>query len=133
VEALQLSYQKSVATPANWPNNHAVVTLKDGTKTDAYKGSVFLLPTVSDDEAAQHYPNHLTCTVPSNIPYLRLVKASEVGGRGLPKDESTTSVPEQAATPTKQKKTKKDKKKDSKTKKVSLFVTWFRRKEVLAA
>lgn len=23
VEALQLSYKKSIATPANWPNNHA--------------------------------------------------------------------------------------------------------------
>ena len=45
VEALQLSYQKSIATPANWPNNHADMLKADGTRTDQYKGSVFLLPT----------------------------------------------------------------------------------------
>jgi alkyl hydroperoxide reductase subunit AhpC len=46
VKALQLSYEKSVATPANWPMNHADLPLKDGTRTDEFKGSVFLLPTV---------------------------------------------------------------------------------------
>merc|ERR1719231_1692768 len=38
VQALQLSYQKSIATPANWPYNHESINMK---------GSVFLLPTVS--------------------------------------------------------------------------------------
>ena len=42
VKALQLSYQKSIATPANWPYNHENIGMK---------GSVFLLPTVSDEEA----------------------------------------------------------------------------------
>jgi peroxiredoxin 6 len=46
VKALQLSYEKSIATPANWPMNHADLPLKDGTRTDEFKGSVFLLPTV---------------------------------------------------------------------------------------
>ena len=43
-----------------------------------FKGSVFLLPTVSEDEAKETYPNYHTCDVPSKIPYLRLVKAEEV-------------------------------------------------------
>ena len=47
VKALQLSYEKSIATPANWPMNHADIPLADGTRTDEFKGSVFLLPTVS--------------------------------------------------------------------------------------
>merc|ERR1712125_3713 len=55
VEALQLSYKKSVATPANWPNNHADM-LVDGKRTEDYKGSVFLLPTVSPEDAAANYP-----------------------------------------------------------------------------
>jgi peroxiredoxin 6 len=78
VKALQLSYEKSIATPANWPNNHAEIALADGTRTDAFKGSVFLLPTVSPEEAASRYPGHHTCAVPSNKPYLRLVKQEEV-------------------------------------------------------
>ena len=72
VKALQLSYQKSVATPANWPNNHA--DLEGG----AYKGSVFLLPTVSAEEADSNYPGYYTCDLPSKKPYLRLVKADAV-------------------------------------------------------
>jgi len=78
VKALQLSYEKSIATPANWPNNHAELKLPDGSRTSDFKGSVFLLPTVSPEEAAERYPNHHTCDVPSKIPYLRLVKAEEV-------------------------------------------------------
>ena len=46
VKALQLSYEKSIATPANWPMNHADIPLADGSRTDEFKGSVFLLPTV---------------------------------------------------------------------------------------
>ena len=78
VKALQLSYQKSIATPANWPNNHAEIVLEDGSRTSDYKGSVFLLPTVSEEEANKSYPGFHTCDVPSKIPYLRLVKAEEV-------------------------------------------------------
>ena len=71
VKALQLSYQKSIATPANWPNNHADIGMK---------GSVFLLPTVSPEEAESNYSGYYTCPVPSEKPYLRLVKAEVVGG-----------------------------------------------------
>lgn len=78
VQALQLSYEKSIATPANWPNNHEEVLLADGTHTKEYKGSVFLLPTVSEEEANARYPGYHTCDVPSKIPYLRLVKAQDV-------------------------------------------------------
>ena len=78
VQALQLSYQKSIATPANWPNNHADIALADGTRTDEFKGSVFLLPTVSPEEAKEHYPGYHTCAVPSKIEYLRLVKKEDV-------------------------------------------------------
>jgi len=77
VKALQLSYEKSIATPANWPNNHADIPFKDG-RTSDFKGSVFLLPTVSPEEAAKNYPNYHTCDVPSDKPYLRLVKLDEV-------------------------------------------------------
>lgn len=78
VEALQLSYEKSIATPANWPNNHADIPLPDGTRTDEFKGSVFLLPTVSPEEAQEHYPGYHTCDVPSKMEYLRLVKKEDV-------------------------------------------------------
>jgi 1-Cys peroxiredoxin 6 len=78
VKALQLSYEKSIATPANWPNNHESILLEDGTRTDAFKGSVFLLPTVSEAEAKKRYPGYHTCDVPSKIPYLRLVKQEQV-------------------------------------------------------
>jgi peroxiredoxin 6 len=78
VEALQLSYEKSIATPANWPNNHAEVLMPDGTHSTEFKGSVFLLPTVSTEEAMERYPNFHTCDVPSKIPYLRLVKRDEI-------------------------------------------------------
>merc|ERR1712151_563839 len=79
VKALQLSYEKSIATPANWPNNHADI-LVDGARTDDFKGSVFLLPTVSKEEADENYPGYHTCDVPSEIPYLRLVKQKDVEG-----------------------------------------------------
>jgi 1-Cys peroxiredoxin 6 len=81
VKALQLSYEKSIATPANWPENHADIPMADGTRTDEFKGSVFLLPTVTPEEAKENYPNHHTCDVPSKIPYLRLVKADEVASK----------------------------------------------------
>jgi 1-Cys peroxiredoxin 6 len=78
VKALQFSYEKSIATPANWPNNHEEVVMADGTRSTAYKGSVFLLPTVSDEEAKATYPGFHTCDVPSKIPYLRLVKQEDI-------------------------------------------------------
>mmetsp|Transcript_21963 Transcript_21963/g.26906 ORF Transcript_21963/g.26906 Transcript_21963/m.26906 type:complete len:296 (-) Transcript_21963:263-1150(-) len=78
VKALQLSYEKSIATPANWPNNHADIPLADGSRTTDFKGSVFLLPTVTDDDAKKNYPNYHSCETPSGINYLRLVKAEEV-------------------------------------------------------
>lgn len=77
VHALQLSYQKSIATPANWPNNHAEIE-KDGVRTSDFKGSVFLLPTVSPEDAAENFPGYHTCAVPSKIDYLRLVKLEDV-------------------------------------------------------
>ena len=79
VEALQLSYEKSIATPANWPNNHKSILIGEDKRTTAFRGSVFLLPTVSAEDADKHFPNHVTCDVPSGIPYLRLVKARDVG------------------------------------------------------
>lgn len=78
VMALQLSYEKSIATPANWPNNHEDIPMPDGSRSTAFKGSVFLLPTVSEEEAKERYPGFHTCAVPSNINYLRLVKQDEV-------------------------------------------------------
>ena len=77
VQALQLSYEQSIATPANWPNNHADIPI-DGGRTDAFKGSVFLLPTVSEEDAEANYPGYHTCDVPSKIPYLRLVKPEDL-------------------------------------------------------
>jgi hypothetical protein len=79
MKALQLSYNKAIATPADWPENHARLTLPNGTQTTEYKGSVFLLPVVTEDEAKSHYPNYHTCQVPSQKKYLRLVKAEDVG------------------------------------------------------
>ena len=78
VKALQLSYKKSIATPANWPNNHSDM-LVGGKRTGEFKGSVFLLPTVSPEEAKSNYPGFHTCELPSEKPYLRLVKAEDVG------------------------------------------------------
>mmetsp|Transcript_15525 Transcript_15525/g.31403 ORF Transcript_15525/g.31403 Transcript_15525/m.31403 type:complete len:126 (+) Transcript_15525:316-693(+) len=77
VQALQLSYERSIATPANWPNNHADIPMGGG-RTNDFKGSVFLLPTVSEEEAEKHYPGYHTCDVPSKIPYLRLVKQDDL-------------------------------------------------------
>jgi 1-Cys peroxiredoxin 6 len=78
IKALQLSYEKSIATPANWPFNHLDIPLADGTRTNEFAGSVFLLPTVSEEEADANYPGYHTCQVPSEISYLRLVKAEDV-------------------------------------------------------
>lgn len=73
VKALKLSADKSIATPANWPNNHMELEM-DGTKM---QGSVFLLPTVSAEDAAEFFPDHKVCPVPSGKDYLRLVHVKE--------------------------------------------------------
>jgi len=63
IDALMLSAEKSVATPANWPNNHSDMGMK---------GWVFLLPTVSKEDADKYFPDHKVCQVPSGQEYLRL-------------------------------------------------------------
>jgi len=63
VQALMLSAKEGVATPANWPNNHESIGMK---------GSAFLLPTVSKEDADKFFPEHKVCEVPSGIEYLRL-------------------------------------------------------------
>ncbi|EIE23512.1 glutathione peroxidase [Coccomyxa subellipsoidea C-169] len=63
IDALQLSAKYSVATPANWPNNHESI---------GKKGQAFLLPTVTPEDAKKYFPNHTSCLVPSGIDYLRL-------------------------------------------------------------
>lgn len=63
VDALMLSYDKSIATPANWPNNH---------KGKEHEGWVFLLPTVTGDDAKKHFPRHKELQMPSGKPYMRL-------------------------------------------------------------
>lgn len=63
VDALMLSWEKSVATPANWPNNHQEIGMK---------GWVFLLPTVTEGDAKQFFPQHKVLDVPSGKPYMRL-------------------------------------------------------------
>jgi 1-Cys peroxiredoxin 6 len=55
------------ATPANWPNNHESI---------GKKGWAFLLPTVTPEDAAMHFPGHHSCVVPSGIDYLRLTDTS---------------------------------------------------------
>ena len=79
IKVLQLSYQKSVATPENWPHNHPEIKLEDGSLSRQFKGSVFLLPTVTTEQAFLNYPRYHTCEVPSQKKYLRLVQASHVG------------------------------------------------------
>ena len=59
-------------------NRTEEIPLADGTRTSDFKGSVFLLPTVSEEEAEARYPGYHTCDVPSKIPYLRLVKKEDV-------------------------------------------------------
>ena len=54
VDALQLSAKHSVATPANWPNNHESIDKK---------GWAFLLPTVTPEDAQKHFPGHHSCKV----------------------------------------------------------------------
>jgi peroxiredoxin 6 len=68
VDALQLSSKASIATPANWPNNH---------EDQGMKGWVFLLPTVTPEDAKEYFPDHKVCKVPSGIDYLRLTPATK--------------------------------------------------------
>lgn len=68
VDALMLSWDKSVATPANWPHNH---------KDQGMEGWVFLLPTVTTEDADKHFPSHKTLDMPSGKDYMRLTPLSE--------------------------------------------------------
>jgi len=70
MQALQLSYKKSIATPANWPYNHQSIGMQ---------GAAFLLPTVSKEDAETYFPKHKTCEVPSGKEYLRLVNMEDLG------------------------------------------------------
>ena len=49
-----MSLSESQATPANWPNNHESIDKK---------GWAFLLPTVSEEDAKKHFPDHHSCKV----------------------------------------------------------------------
>lgn len=88
VQALQLSYKKSVATPANWPYNH---------KDIGMQGSVFLLPTVSKEDAQKFFPSHHTCELPSKKEYLRLVNMSDLGFGDLVPNGPVTEGEEKTA------------------------------------
>ena len=68
VDALMLSWNQSIATPANWPNNH---------EDHGMKGWVFLLPTVTDDDAKEYFPDHKTLDMPSGKPYMRLTPSTK--------------------------------------------------------
>lgn len=82
VMALQLSYKRAIQTPANWPHNRAMLPAKDENGSLCMRectGSVFLLPTVSKEEADRDFPNYHTCDVPSGKPYIRMVQPESVG------------------------------------------------------
>jgi len=88
-QALQLSYQKSVATPAEWPRNHESIGMK---------GALFLLPTVSPEDAEKNFAGFKTCEVPSGKGYLRLINASALGaGDMVPTEAGNKSGPECSA------------------------------------
>lgn len=110
MKALQLSYSKAIATPADWPENYAEMTLPDGTKTTEYKGSVFLLPAVTEEEAQEHYPQYRTCEVPSKKNYLRLVKAEDVADVPIQKPKKGETWHDKMLSVYRQKKEKESKK-----------------------
>ncbi|KIZ04081.1 hypothetical protein MNEG_3882 [Monoraphidium neglectum] len=83
VDALILSSDKSIATPANWPNNHEEAGMK---------GWVFLLPTVTKEDADKFFPDHKVCDVPSKIEYLRLTPVDGLD----PKPEANATVEAEA-------------------------------------
>jgi len=90
VQALKLSYQKSIATPANWPHNHDSIGMK---------GSVFLLPTVSKEDADKSFAGYKTCEVPSGKEYLRLINVKDLGFPELVPEAPPAPVVEMAAAP----------------------------------
>merc|ERR1719183_93727 len=69
VQALMLSAREGVATPANWPYNHQNIGMQ---------GSVFLLPTVSKDDAQEYFPTHKTCDLPSKKEYFPTHKTCDL-------------------------------------------------------
>ena len=68
------------AAPITWQTDITDIPMagKLTGRTNEFKGSVFLLPTVSPEEAEEYYPGYHTCDLPSKKPYLRLVKADDV-------------------------------------------------------
>ena len=42
------------------------------------KGWAFLLPTVTPEDAAKHFPGHHSCKVPSGVDYLRLTDVKDL-------------------------------------------------------
>lgn len=74
-DALQMSARESVATPASWPNNHVDLVV-DG---KSMKGCVFLLPTVSDEDAEQFFPDRVELNMPSGLKYARLTHIKSDG------------------------------------------------------
>lgn len=86
MDALLLSADKSIATPANWPNNHEEAGMK---------GWVFLLPTVTKEDADKFFPDHKVCDVPSKIEYLRL---TPVEGLAAPAPEAEAKADKVEAT-----------------------------------
>jgi hypothetical protein len=79
IMALQVSYKHDIQTPAHWPNNRALLPSAQQGKLQQHKGVVFLLPTVSDNQAKKRFHEYHTASVPSGKTYLRMVKPEETG------------------------------------------------------
>lgn len=67
-DALLLTFQSQVATPASWPDNHGTLEV-DG---KAMQGAVFLSTKVTEDEATRLFPEFVSLSMPSGKNYMRL-------------------------------------------------------------
>jgi hypothetical protein len=112
VKALIFSYENSVQTPANWPNNPMSLKDENGEVHD-HKGAVFLLPTVTKKDADTMFPGYQTCPVPSGKTYIRLIKledlglnAKDVATNGAEKVEKATAMVKKASDPANARSTK---------------------------
>ena len=85
VEALQMASSQSVATPVNWPQNNIAFPVHD----NDLQGSVFIPPSVSQEEAERRFPGFIECPMPSGKNYLRLVKYSELSGTAKENEAET--------------------------------------------
>lgn len=74
-DALQLSARESVATPASWPNNHTDLVVN----SKVMKGSVFLLSTITDEDAENFFPDCVALQMPSGGNYMRLTNINREG------------------------------------------------------